>query len=228
MKRILAILLAALMLCCVFVACDNAEQPAEDETTTAAKTEAPTTEEPTTEEPTTEETTDDGQPKMVEYYVDCWEEKSRAPEAITATHKGVGFTFTIATGYISEVSVPTPSYSDNIGTLSMKIYVWDTDYDTTVAKEPIQVDTFVDFPDNERIVSYYDENEIGAGTYLVVVCDAIDESGSGVGVWCNGIIKSDEYLKEDAEKYDLKSFVNGKQNKKKMAEFSFVHIYPEA
>lgn len=226
MKRFLVLLLAALMICCVFVACDNGEG-AGDETTTAAKTEAPTTEEPTTEEPTTEEpTTDDGKPKQVEYYVDCWEDRgARTAVAITASHKGMGFIFTITEGYISEVSVPAPSYSDNIGTLSMKIYVWDTDFDTTVAKEPLQVDTFVDFPDNESITSLYDEGKIGPGTYMVLVCDPVDDSGSGVGVWANNIIKTDEYLLEDAEKYQIQSIVNGKINKKQIAEFSFTHVY---
>ena len=226
MKRFLVLFLAALMICCAFVACNN-DEGAGDETTTAAKTEAPTTEEPTTEEPTTEEpTTENTQPKQVEYYVDCWEDRgARAAEKITESHKGLGFLFTITEGYISEVSVPAPSYSDSIGTLSMKIFAWDTDYDTTVAKEPLQVDTFVDFPDNERITSYYEEGKIGPGTYMVLVCDPVDDSGSGVGLWTNGVIRNDEFLLEDAEKYQIQSIANGKISKKKIAEFSFTHVY---
>lgn len=219
MKRILAMLLAALMLCFVFVACD--EEPA-PETPTAL----PTTEEPTeepTEKPTEEPTTDDGEPDPVDYYVDVWETDEQTPQAITATHKGVGITVTIPEGgYLNEVSVPCPSYSDDVGTLKLKVYAWDTDFDTTIAKDPIQVDEFVDFVDNSNLIATYDEGVVGSGTFLILVCDAEDASGSGVGVWMGNVVKDDEYLKEDIDKYGITSYVNGRYNKKKIGKFSLI------
>ncbi len=217
MKRILAMLLAALMLCLVFVACD--EEPAPEQPSAVPTTEEPTTEEPTTEEPTT----DDGEPDPVDYYVDVWEGDSQTPQAIDAKHKGVGITITIPEGgYLNEVSVPCPSYSDNIGTLRLKVYAWDTDFDTTVAKDPIQVDEYVDFDDNSDLIAYYDEGVVGSGTFLILLCDAEDASGSGVGVWTGSVVREDEYLKEDIEKYNITSIMNGKTNKKRIAKFSLV------
>ena len=49
---------------------------------------------------------------------------------------------------------------------------------------------------------------------MVLVCDPVDDSGSGVGLWTNGVIKNDEFLLEDAEKYQIQSIANGKISKK--------------
>ncbi|MBQ7379022.1 MAG: hypothetical protein IJW70_05000 [Clostridia bacterium] len=228
MKRILAMILAALMLCCVFVACDEGDKPS-GETTTAAKTEAPTTEEPTTEEPTTEEeTTDDGIPDLVDVYIDVWEDKSQSPQALDSKHKGVGIRFVIPEGgYLFEGSVSAPSYSDDLGSLNIKLFAWDTDFETTVSKNPLQLDEFVDFADNSTLTCEYEEGKFGAGTYLLLVCDGVDEQGEGVGVWMDSPIK-DEYLKEEVAKYEIASIINGKENKKKIGKFSLVIVEPEA
>ena len=230
MKRILAILLAAMMLCCVLVACDNGEEPASTETTTAAKTEAPTTEEPTTEEATTEEeTTDDGMPDMTDVYVDVWDDASdtHSPQEITETSKGVGIVVTIPEGgYLYEVAFQAPSYSDNIGSLTLKIFAWDTDFDTTVAGEPMQSYQFVDFVDNDTLTCEYDEGAVGAGKILILVCEGIDE-GQGVGIWMGKPFKTAD-LPEEYVKYEIESWLNGKQSKKSIGKFSLIITEPEA
>ena len=38
----------------------------------------------------------------------------------------------------------------------------------------------------------------------------------------------DEYLLEEVAKYNIQSWINGKQNKKKIAKFSLVIVEPEA
>ena len=147
MKRILAILLAALLLCCVFVACDEKEEPRAPRETTEAKTEAPT-EKPTEAATTQEETTDDGLPDMTDVYVDVWDvdDPNHTAQKIEAHHKGIGVAVTIPEGgFLYEASVPAPSYSDNIGSLTIKVFAWNTDYDTTVAAEPVYTQQFVDF-----------------------------------------------------------------------------------
>lgn len=227
MKRIFAILLAALLLCCVFVACDEEETPQRPSTTT---TEAPTSEEPTTEEPTTEEITTEGVDSgLTDVYVDVWntDNETHTPQPIDAKHKGVGVCVTIPEGgYLYEAAVQAPSYSDNIGTLRIKVYAWNTDFATTVAGEPLRVDEFVDFGDNETLVCEYDEGEIGAGKVLILVCDAEDASGSGVGVWMGKTYKSAE-VPEEYAKYEIQSWINGKENKKQIGKFSLIITEPE-
>ena len=227
MKRILAILLAALLLCCVFVACEEEEPTKRPSTTT---TEQVTTEEPTTEEPTTEEeTTDDGLPDLTDVYVDVWntDSENHNPQPIDPKHKGVGVVLTIPEGgYLYEAAVQAPSYSDNFGTLKVKVFVWDTDFATTVAGEPLRVDEFVDFADNDTLVCEYDVNEIGAGKILILVCDGIDEVGQGVGVWTGKAFKASE-MPEEYAKYGIESWINGKQNMKSIGKFSLVITEPE-
>ncbi len=41
-----------------------------------------------------------------------------------------------------------PSYSNNTGSLTMKLYKWNTDYNTTIAGTPIATQQFVNFNDN--------------------------------------------------------------------------------
>lgn len=222
MKRILAIILVALMLCCVFVACDE-EKPAE-ETTTAAKTEKPTTEKPTTEEPTTEEpTTDDGLPDLVDVYVDVWntDNTSHTAVKVMGEHKGIGVAITIPEGgCLYEASVQAPSYSDNIGSLTMKVFVWNTDYATTVAAEPVYFEQFVDFSDNSDLYCGFEEGEIGAGRYLILVCDGVDaeagdDENKGVGLWTGRPTKDTAY-----DKYQIESWVDGESTKRMIGKFS--------
>lgn len=225
MKRILALILAAMMMVCVFVACDD--EPTPEQPTAPQTTEAPT-EAPTTEAPTEEPTEDDGEPELIDVYIDVWEENAQTPQAIASNHKGVGICITIPEGgYLSEVSASCPSYSDDLGSLTLKVYAWNTDYETTTAAEPLFSEQFVDFADNSNLISFFEEGQIGSGTFLIVLCDGDDPEGQGVGVWMDSVIK-DEYLKEEVAKYNITSWINGKQNKKKIGKFSLVIVEPEA
>ena len=222
MKRILAILLAALLLCCVFVACDEKEEPRAPRETTEAKTEAPT-EKPTEAATTREETTDDGLPDLTDVYVDVWDtdDASQTDMNIATTYKkGVGIAVTVPEGgFLYEASVPAPSYSENTGSLTIKIFTWNTDYATTVAAEPVYTEQFVDFADNSDLVCEFEENQIPGGRYLILVCDGVDEAGSGVGVWAGKPFKSTT-MPEEYVKYEIESWINGKANKKLIAKFS--------
>ena len=229
MKRILAMILAALMICCVLVACDNGDTTTDEKTTTASTTKAPATEEPTTEEPTTEEvTTDDGLPDMTDVYIDVWNDEDATHNAmqINDKTKGVGIVLTIPEGgYLYEAAFQAPSYSDNIGSLKLKVFAWDTDFATTVAAEPLRVDEYVDFTDNDTLVAEYDEGEIGAGKILILVCDGVDE-GQGVGIWTGKAFKAST-MPEEYLKYGIESWINGKQNLKTVGKFSLIVTEPE-
>ncbi len=228
MKRIFAIILAAIMLCCVLVACDEGDKP---EVTTDAATKAPTAEEDTTEpeETTTEEeTTDDGQPDLTDVYLDVWnvDDDTHTPHEITETSKGIGVAVTIPEGgYLYEASVQAPSYSDNIGSLTIKVFAWNTDYDTTVAAEPLYSQPFVDFGDNTDLICEFEENQIPAGRILILVCEGIDE-GQGVGLWMGKPYKTAE-LPEEYVKYGIESWINGKTSKKTIAKFALTITEPE-
>lgn len=223
MKRILAMLLAALMLCLVFVACD--EEPAPEQPSAFSTTEEPTTEEPTTEEPTT----DDGIPDLTDSYVDVWDDMntSQTAQQINETDKGVGVAVTIPEGgYLYELSVLVASWGDNIGNLTVKIFAWNTDFETTVAAEHVYAEEFVDFQDNGNLVCEFDEGEIPAGRYLILVCDGVDASGTGVGVWLGKPYKAAD-LPEEYAKYAIESFINGRSNKKSIGKFSLIITEPE-
>ena len=222
MKRIIAMILAAMMLCCVLVACDNGGNEAGTGRPSRETTAEQTTEEKTTEEKTTpEETTDDGLPDLTDVYVDVWDvdDANHTAQKIEAHHKGIGVAVTIPEGgFLYEASVLAPSYGDNIGSLTIKVFAWNTDYATTVAAEPVFTEQFVDFADNSDLVCEFEENQIPGGRYLILVCDAIDE-GDGVGVWTGKPYKSTT-MPEEYVKYEIESWINGKVNKKMIAKFS--------
>ena len=97
----------------------------------------------------------------------------------------------------------------------LSVYRWDTDYDTTVAAEPILKQTFEDFEDNSTLSMDFgsvDEKAFGAGTYLLVAKDGIDTQGTGVGVWTGPRWQGDDA--EFYSSYDFVGYANGRVNKK--------------
>ena len=224
MKRIIAMILAAMMLCCALVACDNGGDEAGTGRPSRETTAEQTTEEKTTEEETTpEETTDDGLPDLTDVYVDVWDtdDASQTDMNIAFTYKkGVGIAVTVPEGgFLYEASVLAPSYSDNLGSLTIKVFAWNTDYETTVAAEPVYTQQFVDYADNSDLVCEFEENQIPGGRYLILVCDGVDQEGTGVGVWAGKPFKSTT-MPEEYVKYEIESWINGKANKKLIAKFS--------
>ena len=95
----------------------------------------------------------------------------------------VGTHFSIA-GDATFVGFGCPSWSDNVGSMTVSLYTFDTDYDTSVSNDPIATNEFVDFQDNGFLGFEFAENDpLKAGEYVLEVTDAYDDSGSGVGVW---------------------------------------------
>ncbi|WP_242875667.1 RHS repeat-associated core domain-containing protein [Anaerobium acetethylicum] len=82
-----------------------------------------------------------------------------------------------AASTFSKVSVCCPSWNNNIGDLTLRLYRWDTSYSTTIAQTPVASKTFHDFTDNQWL-------ELGfapqaPGEYLWV----LDNPSETVGVW---------------------------------------------
>ena len=95
----------------------------------------------------------------------------------------VGTHFSIA-GDATFVGIGCPSWSDNVGSLTVSLYTFDTDYNTSVSKDPIATNEFVDFQDNGFLGFEFAESDpLTAGEYVLEVTDAYDDSGSGVGIW---------------------------------------------
>lgn len=75
-----------------------------------------------------------------------------------------------------------PSWSDNIGSLTLTLWKWDTNYKTTTASTPIKgPEAFADYEDNSFLGFSFEEAQ-EAGLYYMEISEA-EDSGSGVGIW---------------------------------------------
>ncbi|QNK57194.1 S-layer homology domain-containing protein [Paenibacillus sp. PAMC21692] len=75
--------------------------------------------------------------------------------------KGQKFT---AEAEFDSLRLSAPSYGNNTGKLTLSLYAWDTDYETTTSQEPIKVDTFVNFIDSDWLeINFATQDE---GDYL--------------------------------------------------------------
>ena len=89
------------------------------------------------------------------------------------------------------VSTNVPSYSNNTGSVTVALFAFDTDYDTSLLASPMAEHTFVDFRDGADLAFRFgEENPLPAGEYLLVLYDMQDPtptanggSGTGIGMW---------------------------------------------
>lgn len=75
------------------------------------------------------------------------------------------------------VEASCPSYGNNIGNLTMTLYKWNTDYNTTVAGNPIATNTFINFADNAWLKLNFSKQ--APGDYLWV----LNNPAETVGIW---------------------------------------------
>lgn len=96
----------------------------------------------------------------------------------------VGSHFSIAAD-ATFVGVGCPSWSNNIGNLTVSLYAFNKDYNTSVSAAPIATHEFVDYEDNAFLgFSFTESDPLKAGEYVVQISDAVpDEATGGVGVW---------------------------------------------
>jgi len=127
-------------------------------------------------------------------------------------------------GILESVSAECPSWNDAIGSLTMKFYAWDTDYATTIAGECLVAETFVDYEDNATLqmdlTDDYAEGGLPAGEYLWVLCDGVDASNSGVGIWA-------KVLPEEPDPAILGKYTNGKETDAAIAAEFVVRVPAE-
>lgn len=78
------------------------------------------------------------------------------------------------------VDAGCPSYSDNVGNLTLSLYKWAGDYDSTLKTEPIAKKEWVDFKDNSKLsVGAPEGQAFAAGEYLLYISDPVQQ----VGIW---------------------------------------------
>lgn len=98
------------------------------------------------------------------------------PELEPQPRQTAGLKFTAMAPFTS-ISASCPSYANNSGNLTFKLFKWNTDYTTSVAATPISSQTFVNYTDNANLVLQFTTQP--AGDYLWELCDGTEM----VGVW---------------------------------------------
>ena len=98
------------------------------------------------------------------------------PELITQAANSAALRFT-ATDAFSAVNAECPSWNNNIGNLTMKLYKWNTTYANSIAGTPIATNTFVSFNDNSKLALTFPTQP--AGSYIWVINNGTEM----VGVW---------------------------------------------
>ena len=100
----------------------------------------------------------------------------------------------VLTSPATAVTCNIPSFSNNTGSVTMALFAFDTDYDTTLLSSPLAELTFKDFTDGSDLGFGFDKSSpLPAGEYLLVLYDMNDPTptanggnGTGIGVWTNG------------------------------------------
>lgn len=115
----------------------------------------------------------------------------------------IGSVFTTV-GDCTRVAFVCPSWSDNVGNLTLTLWKWDTDFSTTIKAAPVKGPfEFEDYEDNSVLGFEFEEGSLlPAGTYYLELSGAVDDSGSGVGVWSASINYPGQAVLRDGEFID--------------------------
>lgn len=98
------------------------------------------------------------------------------PNSMKVKRNSAGLKFT-ATSAFYGVNAACPSWGNNIGNLTFRLYKWSNNYNQTVAGTILAEKTFVNFNDNAKLALTFDKQE--AGTYLWELVNGTET----VGVW---------------------------------------------
>ncbi|MEI8272826.1 MAG: T9SS type A sorting domain-containing protein [Paludibacter sp.] len=111
------------------------------------------------------------------------------PELAAQTASAAALKFT-ATAAFSAVNATCPSWTNNIGNLTMTLYKWNSDYATSVAGTPIATKTFINFNDNSKLALTFPQQP--AGDYIWVMNNGTEMAG--VWKWTDGVNTSVSYF----------------------------------
>lgn len=98
----------------------------------------------------------------------------------------------VLTAPATAVTANIPSLSNNTGSVTMALFAFDTDYDTSLLSSPLAELTFTNFTDGADLGFAFDKSPLPAGEYLLVLYDMKDPTPNqnggtqtGIGVWTN-------------------------------------------
>ncbi len=97
----------------------------------------------------------------------------------------------VLTDKATVISTSVPSYSNNTGSVTVALFAFDTDYDTTLLASPLAEHTFVDFKDGSNLsLTFSGSQPLPAGEYILLLYDMKDDTptanggtGTGIGLW---------------------------------------------
>lgn len=98
------------------------------------------------------------------------------PESITPFSNAAGMKFTAASPFTA-INASCPSWGNNIGNLTFKLYQWNTNYATSVAGTVVAQSTFTNFADNQKLQLSF--AALPAGDYVWELSNGTET----VGVW---------------------------------------------
>ncbi len=121
-------------------------------------------------------------------------------------HYDLGVKFNVAEGeFATSIDFECPSWADDKGRITISVYKWNGDYNTSIVAMPIISETFVDYKDNATLVLDLTDTSgkgLVEGEYVWRIHDGSDAGeGTGVGIW---------YYSEPApaESTGMKTFLN--------------------
>ena len=196
MKKQICILMSALLTLALLTACNSSDSDIKDTSAETGNT-AAAVETETAAPETTEAVTEAPKRDSFAFISTYTENDARTPISLMKSGSSVATHFVFQEGFLESITANCPSWSNDIGSLTMKIYKWDTDYDTTIAADPVISETFVDYPDNDTLsldLSTDESRGLEAGEYLWFLGDGEDSSGSGVGVWAQGFPEEEDAI----------------------------------
>lgn len=186
--KLLSIILCISMLAMVFAGCNS-----------GAETPAPT---PPAEDPVYAET-------FISYASTV--NDGRQVKEINADYHSAG-RITVTEGFLSQINV----FMGKIGDVTLSLYKWNTDYDTTVAGTPIKQKVFLktELTKFEVVGSYnmemsFEENEIGAGTYLFLLSEVEGSTNKAAIYTASGW--TSKTFPEKYKPFEIESYANGKK-----------------
>ena len=84
-------------------------------------------------------------------------------------------------GDVNAVGIICPSWSNNVGNLTVTLWKWDTDYATTTASTPLKQEKFENFEDNAFLgFEFEDSDPLPKGVYYIELSEPEDDA---VGAW---------------------------------------------
>lgn len=121
------------------------------------------------------------------------------PGAANTPIETLGAVFS-AVAEFKAVGIICPSWSDDVGNLTVTLYKWDKDYETTLKGTPVAgPEVFEDYEDNSFIGFDFEASPMAAGVYYIQLSDAEDDAGSGVGCWSGTTVYPGQYVFVDGE-----------------------------